>query len=100
MKLNPYKTHSITISCYRTLHPPHSPLTWCGLDSKVSNSLKLLNAKIDNKLTFEKHLCNSISTISQKTGLIRKCYKNLGNNLIWLAFSTFLLFGALHLICI
>ena len=58
MKLNPRKTHSITISQSRT---PHLLLTLCGLDLEVSN-FKLLEVTRDDKLTF-----------SQKSDLIRKC---------------------------
>ena len=80
MKLNPRKTHSIIISRSRTPYPLHPPLTLCGLDLEVSSSLKLLGVTIDDKLTFEKHVRNIASSIAQKTGLIRKCYKTLGNN--------------------
>ena len=45
-----------------------------------SSSLKFLGIKFDDKLTFEKHICNITSSIAKKTGLIRKCYKTLGNN--------------------
>ena len=62
MKLNLYKTHSITIRRSRTPHPPHSLLTLCGLDLEVFSYLKLRRVTIDDKLTFEKHICNIIST--------------------------------------
>ena len=61
MKLDPRKTYSVTISCSRT---PHPPLTLCGLDLEVSSSLKLLGVTIDNKLNFEKHICNINSSIA------------------------------------
>ena len=51
----------------------------CGLDLEVSSSLKLLGVTIDDKLKFEKDIRNIASSIAQKTGLIRKCYKTLGN---------------------
>ena len=76
MKTNPSKTHSITISKSKT---SHSPFTFYGLDLEVSNTLKLLRVTIDNKLTFEKHICNIASSTTQNYGLIRKCYKTLGN---------------------
>ena len=52
----------------------------CGLYLEVSSSLRLLGVKIDNKLTFEKNICNIASSIAQKSGLIGKCYKTLGND--------------------
>ena len=79
MKLNPRKTQSITISRSMTPYTPHPPLTLCGIDLEVSSFLKLLGVTIDDKLTFEKHIRNISSSIAQKTGLIRKCYKTLGN---------------------
>ena len=77
MKLNPRKTHSITISRYRT---PYPPLTLCGLAMEVSSSLKFLGVTLDDNLTFENHNFNLASSIAQKTSLIRKFYKTLGNN--------------------
>ena len=47
---------------------------------EVSSSFKLLGVTIDDKLTLEKHICNIASSIGQKSGLIRKCYKTFGNN--------------------
>ena len=43
--------HLITISRSRNHYPPHHPLTLCGNDLGVSNSLKILGIKIDYKLT-------------------------------------------------
>ena len=43
MKLNPFKTHSVTIGHSKT---PHSLLIGCGLDLEVSSSLKLLGVTI------------------------------------------------------
>ena len=51
MKLNSRKTHSITISQFRTPHPPHLPLNLRKLDLKVCSSLKFLRVILD-KLTF------------------------------------------------
>ena len=80
MKLNPSKTHSIIVSRSRTPLPLHPPLLLCGVVLEVSNSLELLGVTLDNKLTFEKHIRNMANSIAQKTGLIRKCYKALGNS--------------------
>ena len=80
MKLNPTKTHSIIISRSRTPNPPHLPLNLCGSNLEVVDSLKLLGITIDDKLTFEKHIRLLASSIAQKTGLLRKCYRTLGND--------------------
>ena len=74
-KLNPLKTHWITISQSRTPHP-----LLCGLDLSVFSFLELLRVTIDDKLTFEKYIHNIASSIAQKSGLICKCYKILDNN--------------------
>ena len=66
MKLDLYKIHSITISYSRKTHPPHPHLTLCGLDLEVSTSLELLGITTDDKLTFEKHIRNIVSSITQK----------------------------------
>ena len=62
---------------------PHPSLTMCRLDLEVYSSLKFLGVIIDNndnKFYFEKHICNIAFSIAQKTSLVRKCYKTLGNN--------------------
>ena len=44
------------------------------------------------KLTFENHIRNIASSIDQKTGLIRKYYKTLGNNdAVLISFYAFIL---------
>ena len=89
MKLNPHKTHSITLSRSRKPYPPHPPLTFYRLDWKFLAYLKLLGVTIDKKLTFKKHIASSIA---QKFGLIQKCYKTLGNNdAVLKSFYTFIL---------
>ena len=44
------------------------------------SSFRTLEITNDDKLPFEKHIRNIASSISQKTCLIRKCYKTHGNN--------------------
>ena len=78
MKLNPSKTHSIIVSRSKTPLPPHPRLSLCGTPLEVSSSLKLLGVVLDDKLSFEKHLRSVASSVAQKTGLIRKCFRTLG----------------------
>ena len=52
MKINPRKTHSITISRSRTPYLTHPPLISCEFVLEVSSSHKLLGVTIDDKLTF------------------------------------------------
>ena len=40
---------------------------------------QLTLCRLDDKLTFDKHILNIASYIVQKPGLICKCYKTLGN---------------------
>ena len=80
MKLNPSKTSTIIVSRSRTLHPPHPPLQLCGSFLEVSRSIRLLGVVIDDKLTFEDHIRSTAGSIAQKTGLIRKCVRALGND--------------------
>ena len=109
MKLNPRKIHSITISRSRTPYPPHPLLTLCGFDLKVSSFFRLLVVILDNKLTFEKHIRNIVSSIAQKLVLfanitrlvaIEMQYPNPFRNLFCFNLHTVPLFGALHLILI
>ena len=69
------KTQAITVSRSRTLFPEHSDLLLCGTSIAVTSSLKLLGVTIDNKVTFEKHIRMLAFSISQNTGLLKKCYR-------------------------
>ena len=69
------KTQAITVSRSRTLFPEHSDLLLCGTYIAVTSSLKLLGVTIDNKVTFEKHIRMLAFSISQNTGLLKKCYR-------------------------
>ncbi|MEM8780580.1 MAG: reverse transcriptase family protein, partial [Cyanobacteria bacterium P01_G01_bin.49] len=75
MKLNPSKTQSIIVSRSRTVNPPHPLLTVCGQSIPVCSSLRLLGVTVDNKLTFECHIRKLVSSIAQRGGILRKCYK-------------------------
>ena len=73
MKLNPQKTQSMIISRSKTLYPQHSELHINNTVLATCNSFKILGLTFDNKLTFEKHIRNVASGISQKNGILRKC---------------------------
>ena len=92
MKLNPPKPQSMIISRSRTPNPQHPEL---GIDGSVlatCNSFKILGLTFDSKLTFEKHIRNVASGISQKIGILRKCYKIFGDQTIMLnCFNSFIL---------
>jgi len=80
MKLNPKKTHSMIVSRSRTPYPPHPPLSLCGTSLEESDHLVLLGVTLDSKLTFEKHIRQMAASISQKIGILRKCYRTLGRS--------------------
>ena len=75
MKLNPNKTQSIIVSRLRTVDPVHPDLLLRCAPIKVASSLRLLGVTIDNKVSFGKYIRTLASSISQKTGLLRKCYR-------------------------
>ena len=81
MKLNPQKTHSITISRSRAPNPPHPPLTLCGLDLEVSSSeictrdfLQIFPLP-NNKLEFQKYNKLIIFFSRQNSIRIKQCIK-------------------------
>ena len=92
MKLNPQKTQSMIISRSRTPNPQHPELSIDGTVVASCNSFKILGLTFDSKLTFEKHIRNVASGISQKIGILRKCYKIFGDQTIMLnCFNSFIL---------
>ena len=80
MTLNARKTHSIIFSRSRALNPVHPFLLLNNTYLETSNNVNLLGVTLDSKLTFEAHLRSVSSSIAQKTGLLRKCRKTLGEN--------------------
>ena len=92
MKLNPLKTQSMIISRSRTLYPQHPDLRIDNAVLVTSNSFKILGVTFDSKLTFEKHIRNVASGISQKVGILRKCFRVFGNETVLLhCFNSFIL---------
>ena len=68
------------VSWSRTAYPPHPSLTLCGTSSEEYKHLVLLGVTLDSKLTFEKHIRQMAASISQKIGIVRKCYRTLGRS--------------------
>lgn len=92
MKLNAKKTHSIIISRSRTINPPHPLLFIAGEEIKDVDSLRLLGVTFDPKLTFERHIRTLSSSIAQKVGLLRKCYKTFAcDSVVIKSFYAFIL---------
>ena len=75
MKLNPSKTQSIVVSRSRTTFPLHPDLSVCDHIIPVAPYLKLLGITLDDKLTFERHIRTLSSSLAQKGGILRKCFK-------------------------
>ena len=57
------------------MDPPHPSLYMSGDPIKEVDNLRLLGVILDSKLTFERHIRSLSSSIAEKTGLLRKCYK-------------------------
>ena len=93
------------VSRSRTPYPPHPPLSLCGTSLEESDHLVLLGVTLDSKLTFEKHIRQMAASISQKVGILRKCYRTLGRSeainksflpMFYLALGIVLLYGCLR----
>lgn len=92
MKLNPQKTQSMIVSRSRTPYPQHPDLHIDNTMLSTCNYFKILGVTFDNKLTFEKHIRSVASGISQKIGILRKCFKVFGDEVIMLkCFNSFIL---------
>ena len=98
MKLNPSKTQSIIVSRSKTINPVHPSLTLCGQSIPVFSSLKLLGVTTDDKLTFEGHNRSMSSSIAQKGGILRKCYKTFRDLIVFISHSLHLSFLALNIV--
>ena len=92
MQLNPGKTKSIIFSRSRTANPIHPDLSLGEVLIENVEYFKLLGVIFDSKLTFELHLRQITSIVSQKVGIIRKCWQVYrDNSLILKCFYSFLL---------
>ena len=92
MQLNPGKTKCIIFSRSRTANPIHPDLSLGEVLIENVEHFKLLGVIFDSKLTFELHLREITSIVSQKIGIIRKCWQVYSDNsLILKCFYSFLL---------
>ena len=92
MQLNPVKTKSIIFSRSRTVNPEHPDLNLDNVAIENVKVLKLLGVLFDSKLTFESHLRSVTSAVSQKIGILRKCWVTYRDNaVIRKCFYSFLL---------
>ena len=73
MQLNPSKSKSLIVSRSRTLFPAHPDIIIGDVAIPNCSFVKLLGVTLDPKLTFERHLRDVASMISQKVGILRRC---------------------------
>ena len=92
MKLNPSKTQCMIVGRSRTHLPLHPELYIDGTVLGDSDSFKILGVTFDQKLTFEKHIRNVASSVSQKIGILRRCCRMFSDEAVILkCFNAFLL---------
>ena len=70
MILIPNKTKALVICRSRTVSPPHGDLVLSGVSIELSN-LDILGVNFDSKLTFNDHVHDIVSRISQIIGIFR-----------------------------
>ena len=92
MELNAGKTKCITFSRSRTPLPAHPDLILDDTLIENVSVLKLLGVFLDSKLTFEFHLRKITSIVSQKIGILRKCWQTFREDgLVLKCFYAFIL---------
>ena len=65
VRLNPNKTKALVISRSRTVSSPQGDLVLYGVSIHASPNLDILRVKFDGKLTFEDHVRDIVSRVSQ-----------------------------------
>ena len=75
MLLNAIKTKGIIFGRSRTSQPEHPELVLQGAIIENVDKIKLLGVTFDSKITFNCHLRNITSAVSQKIGILRKCWQ-------------------------
>ena len=92
MELNPSKTKSIIFSRSRTVHPEHPTLSLGTTLIDNVQTVRLLGVTFDTKVTFESHLRSVTGIVSQKIGIMRKCWQMYrDNSLVLKCFYSFIL---------
>ena len=75
IKLNAYKTKTMTISRSHTIRLQLPPLTIGGTVMKESDDIHTFGVTFDSKMTFEKHRCTFYRSASQRLGISRKSWR-------------------------
>ena len=72
---NPNKTKALVVSRSRTVNPPHGDLVLSGVSILACSNLDILGVKFEDELTFEDHVHGIVSSVSQRSGILRllKC---------------------------
>ena len=71
MTLKHNKTKALVVSRFRTVNPPHVDLVLSGVFICASPKLDILDIMFDSKLTFEDHVRDIVSRVSQRIGILR-----------------------------
>ena len=92
MELNPSKTKSIIFSRSRTDVPEHPNIMLENTIIENVEALRLLGVIFDPKLTFQSHISTVTRIVSQKIGILRKCWQTYRDDSIVLkTFYSFIL---------
>ena len=80
------------VSRSRTVFPLHPDLLVGSTSLNFCDSLKILGVMFDSKFTFERHIRSISSSVTQKTGLLRKSFRIFRDHDVLLkCFNSFIL---------
>ena len=68
--LNPNKNNALVVSRSKTVSPPHGYFFLSGASILASPSLVILGVKWNKKFTFEDHVRDIVSRVSQRIGIL------------------------------
>ena len=92
MTLNASKTKEMIFSRSRTALPEHPVLSLDNIIIETVPKMRLLGVIFDPKLTFEEHIIKVACGVSQKIGILRKCWQIYRENaLVLKCFYSFIL---------
>ena len=69
--LNSNKIKVLVVSRSRTVNPPHGDMVFSAVSNCASPNLDILGVKFDSRLTFEDHVRDIVSRVSQRIGILR-----------------------------